>query len=306
MGSNGGPGTRCLRLAGRRVHYRVEGVDDPHAPHLTLAHGVGGDLESWDGLVARLGDRYRVLRYDLLGHGESDKPPPPYAMDDYVAELAALTTQEGIARTTLIGFSFGGMIAQAFAIAHGHRLDRLVLVSAVAGRTAEERARLVARADELEAGGATRTVGAAVERWFTPAFRAAHPELVEARIARVMRNDPVGYAAAYRVFAESDLAERLHHIKNPTLIITGEHDPGSNVRMARLMRARIPDSRIRILPELRHSLLLEAPDLLATLVEDFVEARLRGEDWDGRGVRPPGQTPPATSGSPHGLLAPSP
>ena len=306
MTGNRPRGEHWLTLDGRRVRYRVEGRDDADAPHLTLSHGVGADMESWDGVVAHLADRYRILRYDLLGHGESDKPAPPYAMADYVAEIAALLNEVGVSRTNLVGFSFGGMIGQAFALAHPHRLQRLVLVSAVAGRTPEERVRLVARADELETGGASRTVGAAVERWFTPAFRAAHPEIVQQRVERVMRNDPVGYAAAYRVFAECDLAPRLARIDAPTLVITGEHDPGSNVRMARLMRARIPGSRIRVLPELRHSLLLEAPSLIAALTDDFVQARLRGEDWDGSGVRPPGREPPPEAVVADGLLAPSP
>ena len=147
-------------------------------------------------------------------------------------------------------------------------------------------------ADDLDRGGAMTTVEAAVERWFTPAFRAAHPELVDKRVRKVLANDPLGYAAAYRVFAMSEFADRLEYIAAPTLIVTGEHDPGSSVRMARLMRDRIPDSLIRVLPDLRHSLLVEAPGLVATLVDDFLAGRLRSEDWDGCGVRPPGEHAP--------------
>ena len=167
-----------------------------------------------------------------------------------------------------------------------------MLVSAVAGRTASERARMAARADDLDRGGAMATVDAAVERWFTPGFRAAHPDLVRQRVERVLRNDPVGYAAAYRVFATGELAPELHRVAAPTLIVTGEHDVGSSVRMAQLMRDRIPDSLIRVLPGLRHSLLVEAPGLVATLVGDFLASRLVGEDWDGGGVRPAGERPP--------------
>ena len=284
--------TRWLTLEGRRVHYRVEGSDARQAPQVVLVHGVGADLESWDEVVELLAPGYRLLRYDMLGHGASDKPPGPYTMRDYLAELAALLGQEGIAHAHLVGFSFGAMIGQAFALHHPARLDRLVLLSAVAGRTDTERARLAARADDLDRGGAMTTVEAAVERWFTPAFRAAHPELVDKRVRKVLANDPLGYAAAYRVFAMSEFADRLEYIAAPTLIVTGEHDPGSSVRMARLMRDRIPDSLIRVLPDLRHSLLVEAPGLVATLVDDFLAGRLRSEDWDGCGVRPPGEHAP--------------
>src|SRR5436309_8424935 len=132
----------------------------------------------------------------------------------------------------------------------------LGIVSAVAGRTPEQRAVMVKRADELAQGGATMTVSAAIERWFTPEFRARNPEIIERQIQRVLGNDSVGYAAAYRVFAESDVIDDLHRIGCPTLVMTGEHDTGSTPAMARAMHERIVNSRLAILPRYRHSLLI--------------------------------------------------
>ena len=103
--------SRWLPVAGRRVHYRVAGSERDDAPWVVLSHGVCADLASWDAVVEHLAAGYRLLRYDLLGHGESDKPPGPYSMDDYVAELAALLDEEGVDRAHLVGFSFGGMVA---------------------------------------------------------------------------------------------------------------------------------------------------------------------------------------------------
>jgi (E)-2-((N-methylformamido)methylene)succinate hydrolase len=82
--------------------------------------------------------------------------------------------------------------------------------------------------------------------------------------------DPGSYAAAYTVFATGDLGERLHDIRSPTLITTGENDIGSNVRMARMMHERIRGSTLRILPRLRHSVLVEAPDEVANLFLEFL------------------------------------
>jgi pimeloyl-ACP methyl ester carboxylesterase len=58
-------------------------------PHVTLIHGVGSNLESWDAIAPSLGERFRVLRYDLRGHGRSGKPPGPYALGDFVDDLRA-------------------------------------------------------------------------------------------------------------------------------------------------------------------------------------------------------------------------
>jgi len=113
------------------------------------------------------------------------------------------------------------MIAPAFTVRHPERVRALGIVSGVAGRTPEQRAAVVKRADELARGGASTTVGAAIERWFTPEFRTGTRRSSSDRIQRVLGNDPVGYAAAYRVFAESDPIDELGKISCPTLVMTG-------------------------------------------------------------------------------------
>ncbi len=248
------------------IHYRLEGS----GPCLTLVHGVGSYLESWDGVVARLGADYRILRYDLRGHGHSARVPGPYSLDDFVADLRHLLDHLGIERTLLAGFSLGGLVAQAFALAEPDRLDKLVLVSTVAGRSEAEKERVLARARTLADKGAAAHLTEAVDRWFTADFIARHPEVLEARRRRSLQNDPDCYAAAYRVLAESDLAERLGGITAPSLVMTGEADVGSTPRMAEVIAARIPDCRLHTLPGLKHSVLLEAPDLVADIMRDFL------------------------------------
>jgi pimeloyl-ACP methyl ester carboxylesterase len=87
---------------------------------------------------------------------------------------------------------------------------------------------------------------------------------------QLQENHAPSYASAYTVFSTSDLGDSLHAIRAPTLIATGEHDEGSNTRMARFMHAQIAGSRLEILAGLRHSILVEAPELVARLVRDFL------------------------------------
>jgi 3-oxoadipate enol-lactonase len=256
---------------GVAINFEAEG----RGGHVTLLHGVGSHLQAWDAVVAALRDEFTLLRYDLRGHGKSGKPPGPYALGDYVADLAALLDAQSVERTTLVGFSFGGMIAPAFTVRHPERVHALAIVSAVAGRTLEQRAAVMKRADDLARGGATMTVGAAIERWFTPEFRARHPEIIERQIERVMGNDPVGYAAAYRVFAESDVLDDLPKIHCPTLVMTGAHDTGSTPAMAQAIHARIAGSRLVILPRYRHSLLIEATAEVVRELRAFLKANDR-------------------------------
>jgi pimeloyl-ACP methyl ester carboxylesterase len=83
-------------------------------------------------------------------------------------------------------------------------------------------------------------------------------------------NDPGCYSAAYRVLAESDFGEQLAQIRSPTLIATGADDTGSNPKMAALMHERIEGSQLKILPGLRHCILIEAPQQVAALMRDFL------------------------------------
>lgn len=251
------------------IRFLVEGEGEP----VTFIHGVGSNLESWDQVVQRLKAEFTVLRMDLRGQGQSKPITRDCTLEDFVDDVLGAMDAAGFGKTDLIGFSLGGMIAQLFALTHPDRVHRLALISAVAGRTPEEKRRLSERAKTIREEGIGSVLGAADERWFTDAFRQAHPEKVEKRLKEMLKNDPTSYAEAYRIFAESDVGDRIHGIPHRTLVATGENDVGSSPRMAHFMHDQIPDSELVIFPELRHSLLVEAPDRVADLLLNFLSGR---------------------------------
>lgn len=252
---------------GTVLRYRREGAGSP----VVLVHGVGASLESWDGVVEQL-EGYLIIRADLRGHGRSGLITQ-CRIEDFVSDLAAVTRDAGLERFHLVGFSLGGLIAQHFALTHPDRIQTLTLVSTVSGRTDEERARVLERARLVRETGIASVVQAAEDRWFSPAFKARHPELVAQRLEQLTANDQESYAAAYAVFADADRGLDVRQIRVPTLVITGEQDIGSNPRMARLLHEAIEGSELHILPDYRHSILLEAPIEVARLVVDFVQRR---------------------------------
>ncbi|MCL8000152.1 alpha/beta hydrolase [Brucella sp. 21LCYQ03] len=254
------------RVGDVTLNYRVEGAGEP----LICIHGVGSYLEAWDGVVERLKDRFTILTFDLRGHGKSSKVFGRYEIDDFVKETLALADKVGFSTFNLAGFSLGGLIAQRLAFTHLERLRKLALLSTVAGRSPKERIRVLERLALLQTGTPTDHHNASLSRWLTEGFQERNPEIIARLRARDAENDPACYASAYRVLAETDFGGFLDQIRCPTLIATGEDDVGSNPRMAYYMHNRIPGSEMHILPGLRHSILIEAPDVVAKLLAGFM------------------------------------
>ena len=109
--------------------------------------------------------------------------------------------------------------------------------------------------------GPSANVDSALERWFTPAIRAREPELIALIRRWITSNDPAVFSRLYRVLAEADaeIAWGLERIACPTLVMTGEDDPGNTPAMSRAMAEIIPGARLEILPGLRHMALAESP-----------------------------------------------
>ena len=234
-----------------------------------LIHGVGGDLASWDAVAPALAKRFRVIRMDLSGHGKSHLLTGPVTAEDFARDVFGVMDELKVDAAHVAGNSLGGQIVTAMALGSPKRVKRMALISSVAARTEQELKGALARIEVLKEKGIAEIARGNIERWFTDEFQRKHPELVEARIRTLMQSDPVSYLHAFTVFATADYADRFGEIRVPTLIITGEHDPSATPRMARLMHERIAGSRMEVLPGLRHSLLIEAPNKISALLGEF-------------------------------------
>lgn len=252
---------------------------DGDGPPVALIHGLGLNRAMWDGQVPALTGAFRVLRYDLLGHGQSAKPRGAYDMAHFVDQLTELLDALAIERTALVGFSLGGMIARACAIAHPERVGALVVLNSPHDRTDAERAAVRARADQAKRDGPRATVDAALERWFTAGFAAARPEVFDRVRRAILANDPEVYPEAYRVLAEGDaaLVAPIAEIRCPALVIACENDRGNSPDMARRMAARIPGARAEIIPGLRHMGLVEDPEAFNPLIAGFLRKAMEAK-----------------------------
>ena len=230
-------------------------------PAVVLIHGFGLNRAMWQWQLPALTPHFSVLTYDLLGHGERAPPAGTPDLAMFSAQLLRLMDRCGIARAAVAGFSLGGMIARRFALDHPDRLSALAILNSPHDRSPAERDAVRKRVRQTEAQGPSANLEPALERWFTPAFRAEEPEAVALVRTWITRNDPAVYPQIYRVLAEGDaeIARGLERIACPTLVMTGENDPGNTPAMARAMAGLIPGARLAILPGLRHMALAESP-----------------------------------------------
>ncbi len=250
--------------------FAVSGSND--GPPVVLVHGMGLNLAMWQGQLASLEQRFKVLRYDLLGHGDSVARAGPYRMDDFVRQLTALLDHLDIEHCHLVGFSLGGLIVQAFAVAHGNRVDRLAILNAGFDRSAEERAGIIERLQVALDNGHGATVAGALKRWFTPDFAARRPDVIERVRLWMEANDANIYPEIYRVLAYGDqaLAGTISTIQAPTLVLTCSDDSGSPPAMVARMARAMPHAELAIVAGLKHMGLMEDPPAINNILMPFL------------------------------------
>jgi 3-oxoadipate enol-lactonase len=241
-------------------------------PDVVLLHGVGLDHTMWDRLLPALVEDHRVTTVDLRGHGASGPAAPGTSLSDLADDVLEVVDAVGAERVHLVGFSLGALVAAHLAAHHQNRVATLSLVSSVAQRTPDEQAAVRLRLEAAQAD-LSRTVDAAVERWFDEAWRDREPDLV-ANVRRTMlANDPTSYLACYTVFATGDqeVGSVLGDITAPTLAITGSDDPGSTPDMSHRLAAAVADAHAVVVEGARHLLPLERPDELAAALTKHFE-----------------------------------
>lgn len=233
---------------------------------LVLVHGVGLNAEVWKPQIAEFAKTNRVIAVDMLGHGLSSSVGADATLQTYVDAIAELLKDLHIERANIVGHSMGGLVALGFALAHPAKVLRLGVLNSVYRRSAEARAAVLARAAEITQRGGVGDSSSALVRWFGP--RETWPPAAFDTESRLKAADPMGYASAYKVFAESDEAfvGRLAALSMPALFCTGSMDYNSSPEMAKAMAEECPFGTAVVIEGARHMMnLTHVPQINAAL-----------------------------------------
>ncbi len=246
----------------------VNGVDLAHelrgtGPRLLFCNGSGATMDSVRPLLDPLADSFELLAFDHRGTGGSSLPSPEYAMADLAADVAGLLDRVGWDRCHVAGLSFGGMVAQEFAVTWPDRLDRLALLATSPGGALPSYP-LETLAELPLPERATRSLELADRRW-TPEYLADHPDDL-ATIGAFAAGRPTeeteaqrrGRLAQLATRAGHDVLDRLHLVTCPTLVGSGRYDDIAPVANGEAIAERIPDATLRIYDG-GHMFLLQDP-----------------------------------------------
>lgn len=243
-------------------------------PRLLYISGTGGDLRQPNAaLKLPLVEFFEVLAYDQRGLGQSDKPAGPYSMEGYARDAVAVLDAYGWDRAHVVGYSFGGMVAQELAICWPARFDKLVLGATSSGGLGGSSFPLhtIQSLPPIERSQRALEVS---DLSFTPEWQAAHPELaaqrIEARVTQLARfaEEPghsEGQAAQLEARSHHDTYDRLHHITAPTLVLSGDRDGQAPMAAGKAMAERIPTCRYEVHGG-SHAMIQENPNVCQSIV----------------------------------------
>ncbi len=231
-----------------RLHHLVEGP--PTAPAVVLSPALGTTLAMWDAQAETLAERYRVVRYDRRGHGQSPLATGPATIDELGGDLVELLDGLGLERVSFCGISLGGLVGMWLAVNAPERVDRLVVACGTAAFA--PRQNWVDRAATVRAESVAAIADAALARWFRPAFHAEHPEVVARFRAMLVSTPAEGYAACCDALAAADLWPRVSEIAAPTLVLTGAEDPVVPAETGDRLAAAIPQARHVVIQAAAH------------------------------------------------------
>jgi 3-oxoadipate enol-lactonase len=224
---------------GDKIHYELTGI--PNASVVVFSNSLGANFSMWDPQLTEMEKRFRVLRYDTRGHGQSSGLPGAYSIEQLAGDVLALLDALQIERASFCGLSMGGMIGMWLGLNALARFEKLVLCNTGAKIGSEKGWN--SRIEAVRRDGVKAVAAAVVERWFTPEFRAREPQVWESALHMLEASPPEGYAACCAAVRDYDARDKISAIHLPTLVIAGGKDSATPPIDGRFIAEQISDAR---------------------------------------------------------------
>jgi 3-oxoadipate enol-lactonase len=258
-----------LNLADGTVHAAQSGQAQGKAPALFLLHSLLSDRASFDAVVPKLSQSFRVIVPELPGFGGSQAVNGGLAgVADRMAE--AVRDAAGGDETIVLGNGYGGFVALQMAVRHPGIAGKFILADCGAAFSEPGRQAFRSMAAAAGAKGLQAITDVAMRRLFAPEFQESHPDLMRDRREAFLRTDVDVFQAACAALAELDLRPDLGQVKVPVLVLVGEHDEATPPPMSHELAALLPNARLTTLADCAHVPQLQSPELFLEAIGDFL------------------------------------
>ena len=248
--------------------YYLFNKKDQEEP-IVFVHGVGLTHEIWRPQLEFF-NYHSTLAYDILGHGKSLLEKKEITFDDFSEQLIELMDHLNIKKIHLIGFSIGSLIARNFAITQNERLSSLTLLCSVYKRTAEQQKIVNQRFEQAKKE--LKLSKQALKRWFTDKYLENNPEIYEKISSILSANNMNNFLKVYELFVNHKNDEDFNKITANTLVMTGEFDIGSTVKMSQELNNLISRSQLKIIKGGKHLCGIECADDVNLTIENFIRS----------------------------------
>lgn len=256
--------------------YELQGAKS--APVVVLIHGLGLTRGiTWQAFIEPLSASFRVLSYDLCGHGESALPDTTPSLTLLAEQLRDLLDELGIEHAALVGFSLGGMINRRFAMLYPNRVSALVVLNSPHERDPQQQRLVEERAAKTGTSGIVSTIDTTLDRWFTEDFLALSSVVVSEVRSTVLSNNLTNYTQHRQVLASGvlELIRPDPRLTQDCLVITCEFDSGSTPEMSYAIASEIVGAEVLIIERLQHLGLLEKPERFIEPIGSFLQRCLK-------------------------------
>jgi 3-oxoadipate enol-lactonase len=257
------------------LHYQETGPKS--GPAVVLIHSLATSSEVWAHQVPVWSMNFRVVCVDLPGHGRSAVSEDAVTLANMAEQVVAVLDHLQIASAAFVGISLGGMVTQAAALNHPHRVSAMVIAHAGARTDAAVSEIWNQRIQQFEVGGIENLAHPTLERWFPRAFSESSPMTMEWMASLIEATDPRGYVMAIRAIQQLDHLDRLPQAKMPTLVVAGQADAAIPEPVASMVANRIPNAQLRLLEDTGHIGCVQKPVEFTETVGQFLLSALKTE-----------------------------
>jgi len=260
-----------LTVNNNNISYNDEGPEG--APVIIFIHGFPLNKSMWDEQVKELKDNYRVIAYDIRGHGDSEVGTVDFSIDLFVQDLLSFMDALNIEKTILCGLSMGGYIALNAVENHPERFNALILSdTSCTADTPEAKEKRMNTIKSIEENGVDKLADDLIVNLFSAeSFKRNLKEIQDVKEMIVTTTTPSLNKSLHALAERKETCGKLSEIKIPVLIIVGKEDKITPPDAARFMQSKIKDSLLCIIEHAGHLSNLENPYEFSSRVNKFIE-----------------------------------